>query len=56
MPTYKVTCPVDKLKELVLQEYPGYYNMSESGKLMAIEQFTPEVKTMYEYLEESEKE
>lgn len=56
MSIHKVKCPIDKLKELILKEYPHYYKMNKTDKLMIINFFTPEVDIMYEYLKESEKE
>lgn len=47
----KVTCPTDKLKELILTEYPDYYHVYPDVKRKMILEFTPEVDIMFEFME-----
>ncbi len=51
-----VTAQTDKMKELILQEYPNYYSLSAPAKVIAILKFINEcdAETMYKYMEETE--
>ena len=50
----QVTCPINKVKELVLQGYPNYYELSEMGKTAAILDLVKECDAIavYEYMQE----
>jgi len=53
-----VSAPMDKMKELILNEYPRYYSSSEETKTAIILEFIKEhdAIAMYEYMKETERE
>jgi hypothetical protein len=49
-----VTAPIDKIRELILQEYPNYYELNHIRKRDIVAQFVKPIdaQEMYEYMEE----
>lgn len=54
--TRNVTCPVNKVKELILQQYPNYYKRNMEVQLEMVSDFVkePDVIVMFDYMKESE--
>ena len=53
-----VKAPMDRMKELILQEHPNYYLLSEEGKTSVILEFIKECDAiqMYEFMRDTQNE
>jgi hypothetical protein len=54
---HQVEAPIDRVKDLILQEYPTYYQKSEQAKRNIIAEFVKPAShdVMYNYMKESKK-
>lgn len=55
MAKHTVEAPIDKVKELILQEYPSYYNLKFKEKLVIVREFVKPMchSEMYYYMEKT---
>lgn len=54
---HSVEAPIHKVKEIILQDWPVFYNMCDEGKRRAISYFVKPIHQdyMFEYMKNTEK-
>jgi hypothetical protein len=58
MAKHHVEAPIEKVKKLILDEWPGYYNMSHEAKLHKVSLYVKPVhqEIMLDYMQKTESE